>query len=924
VLNPIKFVKQWLSQKLQNYRAKLMREYTVKTVTAALSLAHAQEIAHTPGDMLPMVKMRQANEILAVRDGKLDIVDRRSWQWPYLPSSISRIKQPIIKLCVSDDTEFLTKRGWIRADEITKKDVFASRTHKEEFVWTQAKKLMKYRYKGTMLNFQGKGVDQMVTPDHRMLGRYMSTVLVDCGSYSRRVVVPGPTQFLPAKEVAEFPRNGNSYRFQIPLSASKWKGTIPKDKKKLKFVVEDEGSCGRKPKTYHVDLKDWIAFLGIWLAEGSVSGSKAGIDKTQKGHLTSQALSEKCFEDRSNWKPKDFEGYNVGISQIESSKSYKKISALLARLPFNFRRKDNDMWTTCSKALWQELMPLGNSYTKSIPSWVKELPGEYLQLLFDWMMLGDGHVYPAERISIHPNVSSNNDHARMYGTVSKQLADDVQEILQKIGLGSSITVREPKQVNLPNQKNKKGRLTSPFYHVAVLSIGWTGIGDPEKVKYDGYVYCPALPPHETILIRRNGKVSWSGNTPYNARRFSNTPIPRRAINLIKNAVLSLPWDIIPIDEDVDNIDDDTRVRIKAAKTSFQHPNNSDSFQTLLEIGLDDFCTLGAMVIEPQVTPDPKRPIKMWNVDSSTIRIFPNWTESDPDEARYAQMTGLKGERGAILFTDSELMYIRDNPKVDTPFGTGKMEVGFQSVQALLGVHEMSGRAGSDQVHKTFLWWEQGQAPQNMDIVRDYLTNDIEGQSKISLVAGMKPPEVIDVQAVSIEDLLLTWQEMLIRLIANAFDLSPMSLGLEKDINRSTGEVLDDKDFRSAVVPVATKVQEAFTRHILHRKLKWTDLRFQFLGLDDPDLQTKMAMQSQLFAMNCATPNGILKNLGLPKLDSPMADLLQIEMIIINSEVTSKLADQNQANQQQRQSDAQDKQMEQYREMSQGSEQDQQR
>lgn len=400
-------------------------------------------------------------------------------------------------------------------------------------------------------------------------------------------------------------------------------------------------------------------------------------------------------------------------------------------------------------------------------------------------------------------------------------------------------------------------------------------------------------------------------TPYNARRFANTPIPRRAINLIKNAVLSLKWDIIPTNGDQENIDDDTRERIGAAKRCFEHPNNTDSFQTFIETGIDDFCTLGAFVFEPQVTPDPKRPIKMWNVDSSTIRIYPNWKESEPDEPRYCQMTGLKGERGAIPFLDSELCYVRDNPKVDTPFGTGKMEIAFQSVQSFLGVQEMSGRAGQDQVHKTFLWWEQGQAPQNVDLVRNYLTNDVEGQSKISMIAGMKPPEVIDVQAVTVEDLLLPWQEMLIRMIANAFDLSPLALGLEKDVNRTTSEVLDDKDFHSAVVPVAVKLAEAFTRFVLHRKLKWSDLQFVFLGLDDPDLVTKMTQQSQLFAMSAETPNGVRKNLGLPPLASPFANLTQIEMIVITSEVTSRLQDQNANNQFARQQYAQERMMEMY-------------
>src|SRR5690606_1447810 len=41
-------------------------------------------------------------------------------------------------------------------------------------------------------------------------------------------------------------------------------------------------------------------------------------------------------------------------------------------------------------------------------------------------------------------------------------------------------------------------------------------------------------------------------TPWNLRRFSEAPPPRRAINKIKNAVLRLEWDVVPYDEHVAN------------------------------------------------------------------------------------------------------------------------------------------------------------------------------------------------------------------------------------------------------------------------------------------------------------------------------------------------------------------------------------
>lgn len=401
-------------------------------------------------------------------------------------------------------------------------------------------------------------------------------------------------------------------------------------------------------------------------------------------------------------------------------------------------------------------------------------------------------------------------------------------------------------------------------------------------------------------------------TPFNLRRFSKTPVPRRAINLIKYSVVALKWDIIPL-EDSEALPDQEE-RIASAKRAFKHPNNTESWQSFTEAGIEDMCITGAMTVEPQLTPDPDRPVKMWNVDTTTIRIFPTWTESDPDQPRYAQMTGLKGERGAILFADDELLYIKDNPGVDTPFGTGKMEVAFQSVTAFLGVQDMAGRSGSDQTHRAWLWWEQGQSPYNTELLRRHLTNDIEGQGKINIIQGMKKPDLIEVTTTQPQDLLPEWQEMLIRMIANAFDLSPLALGIEKDVNRSTGEVLDDKDFHSAVVPVAVRIAEALTRHILHRLLGSTDLEFVFLNLDDPDLVTKMTMLSQLYAMDAITSDGILLELGKKPLNRPYSNLTQFEKILVNAEAAAKLADASADKAAQHQSDMQDKQFQQQGDM----------
>ena len=377
------------------------------------------------------------------------------------------------------------------------------------------------------------------------------------------------------------------------------------------------------------------------------------------------------------------------------------------------------------------------------------------------------------------------------------------------------------------------------------------------------------------------------NTPYNIRRFSETPIPRRAINLIKNAVLSLRWQVQPTGGE-DDLNPERELRINIAEESLKRPNNTESFREWMEAVIEDFLLNGAGCFEPRMTPYYQRPFKAWAVDSSTVRIFMDWTEGTPDRPRYAQMTGLKGERGIVTFLDSELVYIRDNCRTSTPFGLGKLEVAFLTVNNFLGAQDMAGRAGSDQVHKTWLWWQQTLQPGHVQTIRRHITNEIEGQAKVSLIAGVQKPDVVEVTPVTPEDLLLDWQKFMIDIIANAFDLSPMALGQTEHTNRAIGQVMADSDFRSAVVPTARRFEEAITRHLLHGFMGWKDLEFKFIDLDDPDALTKTIIQQRNYMMNAITPDEIRERGNLPPLAGGWGKLTYSQLQILTAAELAKL------------------------------------
>lgn len=375
------------------------------------------------------------------------------------------------------------------------------------------------------------------------------------------------------------------------------------------------------------------------------------------------------------------------------------------------------------------------------------------------------------------------------------------------------------------------------------------------------------------------------NTPVNLRRFSETPVPRRAINLIKNAIVSLPWKIVPI-EDIEN-DGDTEKRSRIATRNLKRPNNSDSWKTLLEQVTEDILIGGYGAIEPRLTPHFERPFKLWAIDGSTLRIFGDWRESEPDKPHYAQMTGMRGERSYIELRDDEVIYIRDNVRSNTPFGLGKLEVCFNVINAFLGTQDMASKAGSDPVFKTWLWWTTSIGRGQLETVDRHVRNEAEGQSKLSLISGMPKPEVIEVEGVTNDQLLIPWQEFCIRIMAQGFDLSPMALGLERDVNRNTGEIMAAADFKSAVLPVARKIEEAITRYLFNRLLDWKDLEFKFVGLEDPDLITKITAFQRLYTMDGITSSEIREDLGRTKDPSGWGDLYNSQKALVQLEIQAK-------------------------------------
>ena len=319
-------------------------------------------------------------------------------------------------------------------------------------------------------------------------------------------------------------------------------------------------------------------------------------------------------------------------------------------------------------------------------------------------------------------------------------------------------------------------------------------------------------------------------TPETLRRFAETPVARKAINTIKDRVAGMHWRIQPRRGRV--LDEEMQQRIQVLTEVLEQPNPDDSFRSLAEQVLEDIIVGGYGAIELRLTGDDGKPMALYPVDGATIQMRADWN-GEPNSIRYVQMISGVGMGQNVELKDNELSYIRLNPRSFTPFGLGRLEVAYETIHEFLGAHRFAAKLASNSVVQYALWMQEMDPGQHERLIR-WWQDEIEGTGRVPILTAENKPEVLRFGVGTDADLRLAWQEFLIRVIAAAFDLPPLLLGLEADVNRSTASEVTELAFRTAIVPTARLLSEHITRDAIAKRLGWDDLEFVFLDLDATD------------------------------------------------------------------------------------------
>ncbi|MFH1545204.1 MAG: phosphoribosylglycinamide synthetase C domain-containing protein [archaeon] len=347
--------------------------------------------------------------------------------------------------CYDEKTEVLTEEGWKFFKDLTYEDKICTLNPLNSLIEFHCpESIVCFDHHKEMISIQNQTLDIMVTLDHNM---YVST------QWNAR----------NKKNEFGFVKARDLQSQSVIKRTGVWIG-----REEQYFILptveighyEGNQVMLHKSPELKIPMDDWIAFMGIWLADGYVSN------------------------------------YKTGVTQKIPGKT-KLIEELLKKLPFKFSAGKNEFYIY-SKQLSSYLKEFGKANEKYVTKFVKELNPRQIGIFLDWFALGDATIM--------------KNGFRIFYTSSEKLAGDIQELLLKIGRVGIIKMRKRKEKVWI--KDHFANSLKPQYEVIerVKKLdSWIDRRDTKIVKYSGKVYCATVKNH-VMYVRRNFKPFWCGNT----------------------------------------------------------------------------------------------------------------------------------------------------------------------------------------------------------------------------------------------------------------------------------------------------------------------------------------------------------------------------------------------------------------------------
>lgn len=344
--------------------------------------------------------------------------------------------------------EVLTYDGWKNISDVKIGEFVLSTTENKKIEWKEVTNVINQKYKGNIITCNKRNTSFEVTPNHKMF------------------TDNGLKEILNFNESEYFPRfdykwNSDNIIYDITIPYCEYE--IKHHKNNTRIIKYDKKI---------IKIENWLKFFGFWLADGC----------TCKHHY---GVSIKQHKDNANLVRDILDGIGYKYNEYEHE---NKIS-----------------FTIYNRQLWDYMSVYGDSYTKYIPKYIKELPKQYIELLLNYYMKGD-----LTKCRKHLVVS----------TVSVNLKDDLQECFLKCG------------VLLHFNYNKRTKLWDAISN-PINPFKINKYKDLKTKNYDGDIFCLSVKDNHSFLVRFDNSVYFTGNSDFN--RFLD-----HAFELSDNVVLLVP------------------------------------------------------------------------------------------------------------------------------------------------------------------------------------------------------------------------------------------------------------------------------------------------------------------------------------------------------------------------------------------------
>lgn len=369
--------------------------------------------------------------------------------------------------CLSGDAKLLTADdGWKHIQDSKEGElVYTLNPTTKEVELHPIKKVVVNSHKGILYNLKNRGIDTKVTPDHRFL------------IYNSRN--HNEYKFVTAQEIFEDLSGQNKLsKWYIPKYSLGVNTThpdvytIPKSNtitaitdKTLKYLSNLE-----------LEFSSFVAFLGIYLSEGSCSKKSNG-------------------------------SYSISICQNEGHKAdaIREVLYSLDGLEWNESKYGNRIdWSCYDRRLGEYLYPIGDCYHKYVPKDVIwNLNSEAARIFIDYFVLGDGRG----------SIDEKYPRCDVFST-SKKLIDDISHIAVIAGLGISRFDELCEKDYTFADRTIKATTKSKLYFCRFLSTKGIYL-DARFLKileedWNNKVYCIQVE-NTNFMVEQNGYTYWTGN-----------------------------------------------------------------------------------------------------------------------------------------------------------------------------------------------------------------------------------------------------------------------------------------------------------------------------------------------------------------------------------------------------------------------------